>query len=126
MIGLIGFYGLFHLMFGIQFSSLWKPYGVVSALTLLMFSAMYWANKSSRHMGNDGGRVFLVLGTYMCSTSLVGTYYSAQLGLMPTEDVIPFSVFLTAGLSISCLLAYYTRKRHEGKHRSEGGHHKSV
>lgn len=126
MIGLIGFYGLFHLMFGIRFSSLWKPYGVVSALTLLMFSAMYWTKRSYRHLGDNRRRVFLVLGTYMCSTSLVGVYYAAQLGLMPTEDVVPFSVFLTVGLSISCLLAYYMRGRDEGKHGGEGGNHANV
>src|SRR5438477_10981136 len=77
MIGLIAFLGLYHLVFRIPLADLWKPYGVISVLTLSTFAAMHWANKSPQP-SNRLRRRAVAVGTYMCLTSIVGIYYAAQ------------------------------------------------
>jgi hypothetical protein len=107
-IGVIGFFGLYHLLFRIPLLKLWKPYTIISVLTLTTFGAMYWANNSSF---NRLKRRAVLVGAYICSTSIVGIYYAAQAGLMPTKEVVGFSIFMATGLVISSVLAYFIRKR---------------
>lgn len=113
LIGLIGF-GLFHIAFRIPSIDLWKAYGFISPLTFFMFAAMYWANKRSRPSDRLRRRV-IVMGTYMFLTSIVGIYYAAQAGIMSVEDVVGLSIFMTIGIVISSILAYFIRKKLSGR-----------
>jgi hypothetical protein len=97
VIGLIGFFGLYHLVFGISLANLSKPYGIISVLTLFTFAAMYWANMSSRPSGRLKRRA-AVVGAFMCLTSIVGVQYAARAGVMPVEDVVGLSIFMTTGM----------------------------
>jgi hypothetical protein len=108
LMGLIGF-GLYHLVFQISLLKLWKPYAIISVLTLATFAAMYRANNSSSF--NRTKRRAVVVGAYICSTSIVGIYYAAQAGIMPTNEVVGFSIFMTTGLVISSVLTYFVCKR---------------
>jgi hypothetical protein len=109
MIGLIAL-GLYHLVFKIPLADLWRPYGMISVLTLSAFAAMYWANKAAG-LSDRLKRRAVVVGTYMCLTSIVGIYYAAQARIMPAEDVVGLSIVMTTGIVISSILAYFIRKK---------------
>ena len=111
LIGLLGFYLLFHLGLSIPLAKLEMPYGIIAVLTLLMFPAMYWANGSYAPRHDNLKRRLLVLGAYVVATSLVGIHYVARAGFMPIEDVTPLSIIMTIGLAISFVSAYFIRKR---------------
>jgi hypothetical protein len=108
IIGLIGFFGLYHLVFRIPLVELWKPYALISLLTLPTFAAMYWANKSAFKRLK---RRAAVVSVYTCLVSMVGIYYAALAGIMPREEVVGFSIFMTTGLVVSFVLAYFLRKK---------------
>lgn len=109
-IGLTGFYGLFHLIVGIPLADLWKPYGIVSLLTLVMFTGMFWATEAYARLNDGRKRMIFVLGIYCWSVTMVGAHYGAEFGFLPTADVLPFSTFMTLGLVVSFVAVYYVRK----------------
>ena len=111
LIGIVGFFLIFHLGLRIPLAKLEMPFGIIAVLTLLAFPAMYWANRSDALRHDILKRRVLVLGAYLVSTSLVEIHYAARAGIMPTEDVAPLSIIMTIGLAISFVSAYFIRKR---------------
>jgi hypothetical protein len=53
----------------------------------------------------------VVIGTFMCLMSVVGIYWAAEAEVVPSRDVVGFSIFMTTGLVISSILAYFVRKK---------------
>jgi uncharacterized membrane protein YdjX (TVP38/TMEM64 family) len=75
-----------------------------------MFAGMYWANNSSQPSSRPKRRA-IVVSIYLCSTAVIGIYYAAQAGIPPAEDLVGFSIFMTIGLVISSILAYFIPKK---------------
>jgi len=115
IIGVIGFFALYHVILRIPIAYLWKPYALIAVVTVLAFAAMYRANSSSQPSSHPPRRA-IVVGTYMCLTALIGIYYAAQAGIVPTEELVGFSISTTIVLVISSILTYFITKR-----RSQGG-----
>ena len=110
--GVGGFYLLYHVGVGIPLAYLWKPYVIISVLTISMFAGICWAAKGPEN--NRTKRRFIVLGAYMCSTAAIGVHYAAQAGVIADEDAVPFSIVMTIGVAMSMVIAYRLRKSREG------------
>ena len=110
IIGLVLFYGLFHLGLGIPLASLWRPYAMISAITLLACPSLYWAIGDPEHIHDNRKRRIPVLLGYFWAGMVVYIHlyihYGERVGIIESEDEIPVLILATFMLLAGGLIAY--------------------
>jgi hypothetical protein len=116
---IVEFYVVFHIGFDVPLSTLVGPFSVISAVTLSMAPALYWARKKDVLLG-QGTRRFAIAVT--CGTlAIVLTLFDVgvKIGLLPQPDTLGYFA-LGIGGAFAFVVVYRALRRDPRRSAREG------
>lgn len=115
--GFTAFYCLFHIGLHIPISALLSPFIALTALSVPLAPALYWATEQDNVQGGHHRRLYFVTGSYTCVTFLGYIYYGVQIGLIPVARSYYLCLLVIIAVPAAFVGGYYFRRALFGETR---------